>query len=102
MVSGRNMVEAKSIALFLALRRVSSSCSSEKMRTYVGRGVYGGVGFNTGNIWRSFDDFKDRFTLRAGGGVGLALDSIIGPIALDYGAGNGGRHVVYFSAGVPF
>jgi NTE family protein len=68
----------------------------------LGRGVYGSLTFNTGNIWQSLDDLKDKFSFRTGGGVGLALDSIIGPIALDYGAGSGGRHAFYFSAGVPF
>ena len=68
----------------------------------LGRGVYLNLGLNAGNIWRSFDDLEDDFHLRFGGRIGLALDTVVGPAALDYGSGGDGRNKIYFSVGVPF
>ncbi len=68
----------------------------------LGRGAYVTLVFNTGNIWDSLDDLENNLRLRYGGSLGFALNTIIGPIYLDFGIGDEGRRQVYFSAGFPF
>lgn len=67
----------------------------------LGHGVYVNAAFNTGNVWRSLDELNDHFRLRHGGGLGLALDTIVGPVLLDYGVGEAGRNEFYVSIGSP-
>ena len=70
--------------------------------TGLGHGAYAQLGFNTGNIWSSVGRLRDDFSVRYGGGVGLGLDTIIGPVWLTYGRGQGGRDRFYVSVGAPF
>lgn len=50
-------------------------------------GGYVNLEVNTGNVWKSLHDLEQKFRLRYGGGIGLALDSIIGPITVPVMAG---------------
>lgn len=68
----------------------------------LGKAAYVTFIFNAGNIWESLDDLKDNIELRYGGSLGFSLDTIVGPINVDFSAGDGGRQEVYFSAGFPF
>jgi outer membrane translocation and assembly module TamA len=40
--------------------------------------------------------------IRNGASIGLYADTVIGPIRLDFGAGEDRRYLVYFSAGFDF
>jgi hypothetical protein len=40
--------------------------------------------------------------IRNGASIGLHADTLIGPIRLDFGAGEDRRYLVYFSAGFDF
>lgn len=58
--------------------------------------------WGSGNMWQSFGRLRDDFSLRYGGGIGLNLDTVIGPVLLNYGRGQAGRDKFYVSVGVPF
>ena len=68
----------------------------------LGRDGYIRFAVNTGNAWDTVGDLRADQGLRYGGSVGLALDTFLGPVTIDYGRGDGGRSQVYFSAGYPF
>ena len=68
----------------------------------LGRAAYATLVFNTGNVWKSLDDLEENLELRYGGSLGLALDTVIGPISLDFGLADRGHQEIYFSAGYPF
>ncbi|MGE4092631.1 MAG: BamA/TamA family outer membrane protein, partial [Candidatus Binatia bacterium] len=70
--------------------------------TGVGEGTYLHLVFNSGNIWRTWNAVEDHFRLRYGGGIGVGIDSVIGPIAVGYGRGDEEQDEVYLSIGVPF
>jgi outer membrane protein insertion porin family len=53
------------------------------------------------NVWNNRDDMSPR-DLRKGAGIGLHADTLIGPVRLDFGAGQDNRYLVYFSAGFDF
>ena len=44
----------------------------------------------------------DQFDLRYGTSIGLGVDTIIGPISLDFALGDGGRQNAYVNIGIPF
>lgn len=65
------------------------------------KAVYLTVTGQAANVW----DDRNRVAvkdLRNGCGLGLSADSLIGPLRLDFAAGEGGRRTVYFSAGFDF
>lgn len=68
----------------------------------LGKGVHVNLVFNIGNVWESLEDLEENLDLRYGGSIGLALDTLIGPIQVDFGIGDEGRQETYFSAGFPF
>ena len=65
------------------------------------RAVYLNVTGQAANVWDSREDLSPNH-LRSGAGIGVHLDSIIGPVRLDYGRGEQNRNVIYFSAGFDF
>ena len=67
----------------------------------LGKGVYGKAMYNVGNVWGSYSDIADDPNLRHGGGLGLALDTVIGPFEIDVGFGSGGRSQLYLDFGFP-
>ena len=70
--------------------------------TGAGEGTYLHFVFNAGNIWRTWREVENHFRLRYGGGIGLGIDSVVGPIAVGYGRGDEAQDEVYLSIGVPF
>jgi NTE family protein len=68
----------------------------------LGRDFYLTLRTNVGNTWNSLSDLDQGPVVRYGGSVGLALDTVLGPITLDFAHGDEGRSFVYFSAGYPF
>ncbi|MDH4161622.1 MAG: patatin-like phospholipase family protein [Nitrospirota bacterium] len=56
---------------------------------------------NGGNIWDSRESISSRDVL-TGGSAGLHADTIIGPVRLDFGAGEDRRYQAYFSAGYDY
>jgi NTE family protein len=68
----------------------------------LGRDFYLTLGVNVGNTWNSVSDLDRDPLVRYGGSVGLALDTVLGPVTLDFAHGDEGRSFVYFSAGYPF
>jgi outer membrane translocation and assembly module TamA len=73
-----------------------------KLPSPVGGDIYLTAIGNVGNAWRTLDDLQDDLDLRYGGSLGLGIDSIVGPILLDYSLGDGGRQVVYLNIGYKF
>jgi NTE family protein len=73
-----------------------------ELPTGIGEGTYLHFVFNTGNIWRSWRDVERCFRLRYAGGVGLGIDSVVGPIAVGYGRGDRSQNELYLTIGVPF
>jgi len=67
----------------------------------LGRGAYGTVVYNTGNIWSDFDALQDDFEIEHGGAVGLGLDTFLLPVDISVGFGSGGRVEAYFTLGFP-
>jgi len=70
--------------------------------TGIGEGTYLNFVFNTGNVWRNWRDVERHLRLRYGGGIGLGIDSVVGPIAVGYGRGDESQDEVYLSIGIPF
>jgi NTE family protein len=65
------------------------------------RKFYFGTRYDVGNVWEHELQIKWRTTKHAIG-VGLALDSPLGPVTLTYGRANEGQERAYFSAGFRF
>jgi NTE family protein len=65
------------------------------------RALYLNVSAAAANVWNSRSDLSAG-DLRGGAGIGLHADTIVGPVKLDFGAGEDRRYVVYFSAGFDF
>jgi outer membrane protein insertion porin family len=65
------------------------------------KAVYLNLMGQAANVWNSRDEISVDH-LRTGFGIGLHLDTLIGPMRLDFGAGAQNRHTVYFSAGYDF
>ncbi len=65
----------------------------------IGRAVYAVSRFDVGNVW---EDDIDTDDLRYGVGVGLGVDTAMGPIYLTYGVADGGYRRLYFSLGSIF
>jgi outer membrane protein insertion porin family len=70
------------------------------------RELRGGVFSDVGNLWSNADNF-DPFTLRPTAGIGLRLNTPVGPIALDWGfnldprgALQERRNAIHFSIGL--
>jgi NTE family protein len=67
----------------------------------LGRGAYGTLAYNTGNIWRDLDAVDADFEIEHGGAVGLGLDTFLLPVEIAVGFGSGGRVEAYFTLGFP-
>ncbi|HEY4492607.1 MAG TPA: BamA/TamA family outer membrane protein, partial [Acidobacteriota bacterium] len=63
------------------------------------RSVYATLKLQAGDAWESLIDDQRDFRFRYGGSVGIAVDTIIGPVNIDFAGGDGGRRHIYFSAG---
>jgi outer membrane protein assembly factor BamA len=63
--------------------------------------VYLNIAGQAANVWND-SRAMSLHHLRNGAGIGLHADTIIGPMRLDYGAGEQHRYAVYFSAGFDF
>jgi len=65
------------------------------------KALYLNFAYQAANVWDGRDamSFSD---LRSGGGVGLYADTVVGPVRLDVGAGEGHRRAIYFSVGFDF
>lgn len=63
--------------------------------------TYAGASFELGNVWRDRDDigFDD---LRFGGSLFLGADTILGPVYVGYGIGDGGNEAFYLFLGRPW
>lgn len=57
--------------------------------------------YDFGTVWRSHEDIKPRELIQ-GVGLGLAIDSIIGPVELAVGRNSTGRHQYYVNIGHNF
>jgi NTE family protein len=67
------------------------------------KAIYLGLGGHAANVWDSRDQMSfSASDLKKGAGIGLYADTIIGPVRLDFGAGEDHRYTVYFSAGFDF
>jgi outer membrane protein insertion porin family len=65
--------------------------------------IYLGLSGQAANVWDSRDQMSFSVgDLKKGAGIGLYADTIIGPVRLDFGAGEDHRYTVYFSAGFDF
>ena len=65
------------------------------------KAVYLNVAYQAANVWNRREDISAR-DLKSGGGVGLYVDTVIGPVRLDFGEGEQHRYSVYFSVGFDF
>jgi outer membrane translocation and assembly module TamA len=61
------------------------------------KAVYLALSGGAANVWNARDDMSLR-DLRKGASIGLHADTLIGPVRLDFGAGEDRRYLVYFSA----
>jgi NTE family protein len=63
--------------------------------------TYAGGSFEIGNVWQERDDigFDD---LRYGGSLFLGADTILGPVYVGYGIGDGGNDAFYLFLGRPW
>lgn len=68
----------------------------------LGDGVFIKLGYGVGNAWESIDDIEEEPEPAHGGGFGLGLDTVIGPIDAGVGFASGGRTAFYLSIGYPF
>lgn len=67
----------------------------------VGMPIYLGASIEAGNVWADSSDISLDNTL-VSGSVFLMLDTLIGPLYLAYGAGEGGRRSAYLFLGQTF
>jgi NTE family protein len=65
------------------------------------KAVYLNLVGQAANVWDSSGDVSVDH-LRTGVGIGLHADTIIGPVRLDFGAGEQNRYMIYFSAGFDY
>ncbi len=65
------------------------------------KAVYVTATYQAGNVWNTRDAMAMN-DLRAGAGIGLHADTIIGPVKFDFAKGEQNRWAVYFSAGFDF
>lgn len=65
------------------------------------KAVYLNLAYQAGNVWNTRDEMSFH-DMRAGAGIGLHADTIIGPVKLDFARGEQHRYAVYFSAGLHF
>jgi NTE family protein len=75
-----------------------------KIRDYqlkVVKAVYLGITGQAANVWDTREAMSVR-DLRKGAGIGLYADTLIGPMRLDFAAGQEHRRAIYFSAGFDF
>ncbi len=68
----------------------------------VGGGIFAVANANAGNVWDSYDEMTEDFSLRYGGSLGIGVNTILGPVRADFAMGNGGRQVVYLNIGYKF
>jgi NTE family protein len=68
----------------------------------VGGGIFATAIANVGNVWESFQEMTDDFTVRYGGSVGIGVDTVLGPVNADFAMGNGGRQTIYVNIGYKF
>ena len=67
----------------------------------LGRGIYLLAGVNAGNVWMERGDI-DPTDVVVGGMGGVALDTVLGPIAVVYGRAEKGNQQLYFTVGTLF
>jgi NTE family protein len=65
------------------------------------KAVYLALSGGAANVWNARDDMSLR-DLRKSASIGLHADTLIGPVRLDFGAGEDSRYLAYFSAGFDF
>ena len=68
----------------------------------IGGNMYATLTGNVGNAWRSLDELQERIDLRYGGGIGVGIDTFLGPLRADYSLGDEGRRVLYINIGFKF
>ena len=73
----------------------------------IGKGIFATLIGNIGNAWRSLDELvaeieNSTYNPRYGGSIGLAMDTFLGPVTLDFALGDEGRQVFYFNIGTKF
>ena len=68
----------------------------------IGGNIYATLTGNIGNAWRSLDELQEKVDLRYGGGLGVGVDTFLGPIRADYSFGDEGRRVFYLNIGLKF
>ena len=67
----------------------------------LGDGVYAITRCDVGNVWEDSDDIATD-DLLIGGGAGVAVDTIPGPMYVAYGRAEGGFDRIYFTIGARF
>lgn len=65
------------------------------------RAIYLSLTGQAANVWEKRSELSIR-DLRTGGGLGLHADTLIGPIRLDFGAGEDRHRAIYLSMGFEF
>ncbi len=68
----------------------------------IGSSIYATLIGNVGNAWRDLDELTDNVELRYGGSLGIAADTFVGPVSIDFSIGDGGRQVLYMNIGMKF
>jgi NTE family protein len=68
----------------------------------VGGGIFVTATGNVGNVWDTYEEMKNDFSLRYGGSLGIGVDTILGPIRADFAIGDGGRQAIYLNIGYKF
>lgn len=68
----------------------------------VGGGIFAVATANVGNVWKTFDQLSDHFSVHYGGSVGVGIDTLLGPVRADFAMGDGGRQAVYLNIGYTF
>lgn len=74
---------------------------SESIIPLLNTSAYVGASLEMGNVWQDTDDISFGNTLTAGS-VFLVFDSVIGPLYLAYGLGEGGQESAYLFLGQTF
>ncbi len=67
----------------------------------LGRGAYGTLAYNAGNVWADLDALEDDFEIEHGGAIGLGLDTMFLPVEIAVGFGSDERIEAYFTLGFP-
>ena len=71
-----------------------------QLYTGLGRGLYFGAGLDAGNVWQGGEKITPG-SLQYGGSLFVGADTVLGPLYLGMGVGDGGNRTWFLYLGIP-